>query len=134
MTKFLFIIFISFVPSIVSAQILGPRTYEDCVLKGLKDASTESAVFVLQDACEKKFPDNKGTRLVSDCNLTWNGHIFLPGTPKDKSRYRAITFSTTTSMIFFPEQMDPRLLKEIVLKRKSEVIGICPGIKFDLEK
>ena len=118
-------------PSIATGQVFGPKTYEDCVLRGLKDVSTESAVSLLQDACEKKFPENKGSGLLSDCNLTWNGDRFLPGAPKDRSRYTAVRFSTTANMVFFPTQMDPKLMRTTLLSRRSEVVRICPGIKFD---
>ena len=39
-----------------SAQLWGPKNYEDCVLQGMKGISSDHAARVVQIACLEKFP------------------------------------------------------------------------------
>ena len=39
-------------------QIFGPNSYEDCVLAGVKSASTEGAIGAVYQMCRIKFPRN----------------------------------------------------------------------------
>ena len=57
----------------VSAQIFGPANYQDCILKGLDSAKTESAVTLLQDTCEKKFQSEKNQGSVLSSIMLGNG-------------------------------------------------------------
>lgn len=41
------------------AGIFGPRTYEDCILEGVKGAKTDDAVTAIYFACEKKYPSKE---------------------------------------------------------------------------
>lgn len=59
MNKFIFLIFGILIFGISFAQIFGPSNYEDCVLNGIKDAKTDSAVVSLQTMCERKFSNQK---------------------------------------------------------------------------
>lgn len=65
MRVYLFLMFL--IPGIANAQIFGPANYQDCILKGLESAKTESAVQLLQVTCERKFQSetNKGSVLSS---------------------------------------------------------------------
>lgn len=40
---------------------LAPKTYEDCVLKGMKGVSGDEAAYAVMRACRKKFPVKEGT-------------------------------------------------------------------------
>jgi hypothetical protein len=129
--KCLLILLIAFKSFEGNAQIFSPATYHDCVLRSLEKAKTESAVELLKDACRKKFPPNKGVGLVSDCNLTWNGERFIAGTPEDVSKFIAVRFSQTTSMIYMPEHMDKKLWRKTIMSHASAIKSICPGINFE---
>ena len=71
MKKFLFIFLISF-PLISYADLFGSSNYEDCVLKGIKDAKTDSAVGTLNRMCRKKFP-GETNKIPGVCLLYWDG-------------------------------------------------------------
>ena len=43
------------ISSSAQASLFGPSNFEDCVLRGLKDAKTDTAVSVLYDICRDKF-------------------------------------------------------------------------------
>jgi hypothetical protein len=108
-------------PTVSFAQIFGAGNYEDCVLRGIKDAKTDGAVTALIDACAKKFPKN----------VTWNGDRFLPGAPVDKSKFTGIRFKQTVDLIFMPEHMDRKLMRKVIEQRITEIRKICPGILLD---
>lgn len=128
MKIFLLLFFIF--PVSASAQIFSSN-YEDCILKGLENARTNSAAALLKDACEKKFPSSKGAGVVSECNLTWNGDRFMAGSPRDESKFIAIRFSKTPNMIFMPEHMDKKLWRNLIISNKTSIKSICPGINFE---
>jgi hypothetical protein len=61
--------------SYTSADLFGPRTYEDCILDGVKTAKTNDAVTAVYFACEKKFP-SKGRADSTEkvlCGDIWVG-------------------------------------------------------------
>ena len=73
-TSFL-LAFAFMLPGIASGQIFGPSNYEDCVLRGIKDAKSDAALATLQSACRGKFPErptpfNDRPKL---CLLSWDG-------------------------------------------------------------
>lgn len=118
-------------PAIAFAQIFGPSNYEECVLKGIRDANTEGAVSALKDACAAKFLRGKGNATVSECNLTWNGNKFLPGAPLDRAKFIAIRFKQTSDLVYMPEQMDRKLMRQAIEQQIAEIRKICPGISLD---
>ena len=101
------------------------------MLRGIKDAKTESAVSALTDTCAKKFSKNKGDTTVTTCNLTWNGDRFLPGAPLDRSKFVGIRFKQTADLVFMPEHMEKRLIRQTIEQRISEIRKVCPGITLD---
>jgi hypothetical protein len=77
-----------------NAQIFAPSNYEDCVLKGLKEAKTDSAIAVLIGICRSKFDKNENStgksaekkqQLPGMCHLYWDGikTTRLSSTPKE---------------------------------------------------
>ena len=129
--KYLLVLLISFTSIVGNAQLFSPTNYHDCVLKSLENAKTESAVFLLKDACEKKFPPNMGAGIVNECNLTLSGNMFMAGAPNEMSKFRAIRFSKTANMIYIPEQMDPSFAKKLIISNIAAINRICPGINID---
>jgi len=72
------------------ADIFGPSNYEDCVLQGLKEAKTDSAVAVLMGICRSKFNKPEKTKDkqqdgTAGCLLYWDGikTTKLTSEPKD---------------------------------------------------
>ena len=55
MMKIVLVLFVTIFPTICLAQIFGPKTYEDCVHRGLKDIKTDSALAALYAICQEKF-------------------------------------------------------------------------------
>jgi hypothetical protein len=51
-------------PSISHSQLFGPRTYEDCVLEGVKSARTDRAISAVYEMCRGKFPRNRNQSSV----------------------------------------------------------------------
>ncbi len=68
------------------AQLFGPSNYEDCVLRGIKDAKTDSAVATLHAMCNRKFSTPKSStnkltlRRLSEGNLLCESELkgYLP--------------------------------------------------------
>jgi len=44
-------------PIIASAQIFGPSNYQDCILKGLESAKTDTSAKLVMKMCMEKFPE-----------------------------------------------------------------------------
>lgn len=44
------------IPSACHAGLLGPDTYDDCILQGMKGVGTETAARETREACRRKFP------------------------------------------------------------------------------
>ncbi len=75
-------------PLAANAQLFGPSTYEDCVLRGLKDAKTDGAVASVHAMCRSKFPEKalaNGNKVPGICVLHWDGlrTVKLSSEPKD---------------------------------------------------
>jgi len=76
MKKVALIVSVTMFPAICFAQIFGPSNYEDCVLKGLKDAQTDSAVMSVHSMCRSKFPQRpltEANKIPDPCLLYWDG-------------------------------------------------------------
>jgi len=129
--RFALFVSVAMFPTICFAQIFGPSTYDDCVLKGIKDAKTDGAVIALMDACANRFPKNKGGAIVGECNLTWNGEKFLRGAPQDSSKFVAVRFPRTADLVYMPVQMDKKLMRQIIEQRITEIRKVCPGVTLD---
>lgn len=79
-----------------AAGLLGPSTYDECILENMKGVSSDMAARLVQQSCYSKFVANalKGTKLSKqtvECNLRWNGTIFVVGkrqNPSDKRTLR----------------------------------------------
>ena len=63
--------------------------------------------------------------------VTWNGEKFIAGSPADISKFIAVRFSQTTSMIYMPEHMDKKLWRKVIVSNESTIKSICPGINFE---
>ena len=92
--KFFFVSLFLFFTFASNAQIFGPSNFEDCVLKGLKEAKTDSAISVLIGICRSKFDKNENStgkssekkqELPTTCLLYLDGikTTRLTSTPKD---------------------------------------------------
>ena len=64
------IFLLAFLPSVGTAQIFGPRNYEDCIIEGMQSVASDVAAAEIRRACRDKFPsnikhDNPAIRLVN---------------------------------------------------------------------
>ncbi len=98
--KFLIMLLFVMLNSSTYAGIFGPSNYEDCVLQGLKEAKTETAVYVLKEMCASKFTKSEQPiekqDLTAKCVLYWDGIKItkLTSTPKDwRNRFSAYSIN-----------------------------------------
>ena len=59
MKKIIFIIAVA--PVIANAGLFGPSNFEECILKGMKNVSSDQAANMIAYACREKFPAPKST-------------------------------------------------------------------------
>ena len=126
-------IFTTLLFSNANAGIFGPSTYEECVIAGLKDAKTDTAVALLHRVCLDKF-DSKGTKsVVRQCFATLNGNKFTPGKPSNANDYTGIAFKGTSDIVYVPNKMFPEITQEFVRAHKDSIQKTCPGINFNIQ-
>lgn len=93
--KFTFI-FLLLIYSSAYSSILGPRSYEDCILENMKNVSNSEVVNQITAACKAKFP-NKSSQTanakgIKECRLYWDGWKLIKGTTPNKE-FRTIVLS-----------------------------------------
>ena len=103
--KFFFVSFFLIFTFSSNAQIFAPSNYEDCVLKGLKEAKTDSAIAVLIGICRSKFNKTENStgksadqkqEIPTTCLLYWDGvkTTRLTSTPKEwRNNFSAFSIS-----------------------------------------
>ncbi len=71
-------------PALCFGELFGPSNYEDCVLRGIKDAKTDSAIGTLHSMCRKKFSE-ESNKIPKLCILYWDGlrSVKLTSEPKN---------------------------------------------------
>lgn len=122
---FLLTIFFSF---FANAEIFGPSNYEDCVLKGIKDAKTDSAVGSVHNMCKKKFP-LESNKIPELCLIYWNGlkSVKLTTEPKNwREKYAMFTISkygNEVARVF--TKKDFKSSPETDSEMYNQVINIC---------
>jgi hypothetical protein len=70
-TKIFLLLIITF-SNYAYADLFGSSSYEDCVLKGIKDAKTDAAVGTVHNMCRKKF-STESNKIPGLCLIYWNG-------------------------------------------------------------
>jgi hypothetical protein len=60
-------------------QLIGPRDYNDCVLKTMKDINSELAASAITQACREKFPERRQADLYlpADALQKLTGHASM---------------------------------------------------------
>ena len=118
-------------------SFFGPKTYEDCILQGMKGVTSDVAAGAVQRACLTKFPNSAtaASGLVRDCAVTYSGGKFVSGKPLVESNYGAITFPNSTSRVFLPVSMFSDLSGEkaalqLMIDNAASIRKICPDIKI----
>ncbi|MBT8587838.1 hypothetical protein G6675_06080 [Polynucleobacter paneuropaeus] len=123
--KFLFLIFSIVFTQFSYAGIFGPSTYDDCILEGVKSAKTDLAISAVYQACRNKFPEKGGDKF-KDCSAVWTGKQFVKGSPEIYSNYQQVSIQDTTIAIFFPKDLKPDGISQIMRSKIEDVKKICP--------
>ena len=114
------------------AGLFGPSTYEECVLKGLRDAKTETAAKLIPSICRDKFPSKESFkpgsvnpfRTDTECYIVYQ----VGGTElgrADKTTHTTFKYSYYEYMhvhLAVPKEIANRLQleRELVAGRKHE--------------
>lgn len=114
----------------------GPKTYEDCILQGMKGVTSDVAARTIQAACSEKFPNTstRESRLIRDCTITYSGGTFVSGRPLELAKYFAVRFPNSTSLVYLPETMKHgKRARQLIVENKSIIREICPDIKIEID-
>ena len=101
----------SFIPLDVKAGLLGPDSYEDCVLEKMKD-QPKNMMSLAQEACEKKFPYEKALVPYNGL-LAWEGNSGNYNT-SDLELSWCDTGSSSISICVSKNETDYRITKAIM--------------------
>ena len=112
------------------AGLLGPSTYEECLLDNVKNAKTNEAVSAVIAACALKFQnkDKKSTSpSVKICKLYWDGWKFAEGErPNNDYIVQKISYLGALSL----ELSMPRSMVEYLEIEKSKDKEVDSTTKF----
>jgi hypothetical protein len=123
------LIVLLFAYSNVFAGIFSPSNFEECVHEVSKSAKTDLGVTTGYANCEKQF--NKANAPVKSCYVTWNGTSFVKGEPANRDQFMEIRLKNTNDRIFFPEQMNPKKIKELAIKNFDSIKKHCPNLTLE---
>jgi hypothetical protein len=121
------------------AGLFGPKTYEECILDGVKDAKTDAAVSLIHAACKKKFDkskdNNEEVNYVKSCSVVWVGNKFVKGVPADVNDFSKIVTTTSPDSIYMPTRYIDRVpwqdIRKLINSHRNEMLKLCPGMTFD---
>lgn len=124
--KFLKVVIISlfFSASLSHAWIFSPSNYEGCISDVVKNAKTELSVQLGVENCRNKFGDKDNK--IKECSVTWNGFVFVKGSPETISRYTEVGIINTTHRVFLPLDMKKEVIEDIMKKNIGQIKKFCP--------
>lgn len=123
-TILLFLLLIGYAET-SSAQLFGPRNYEDCIIEGMQGVTSDVAAVSIRSACREKFPQSQKSGSTTDsigweiensgigrCYLMWDGANFVETavrlTPVNFAEVKISTPRDTKVTFFIPQALKPR--------------------------
>ncbi len=109
---------------------------EDCIDEIAKKANTEEGVRRGIENCYLKNSEQKGSsenkdqsKIIDDCNITWDGEAFVNGVPAQKNNYFIVGFPNSTSLAYLPKNMSKEVGEKLIRNNWELIKVICPAIK-----
>jgi hypothetical protein len=120
---------------ILLSTVACQKKIEDCIDDVAKNAKTDSGVSQGIANCYSKGnsppepqSNNQRQPLVEDCNITWNGEIFVKGVPAEPQNYLVVGFPNSTSLAYLPKNMSVDIGGKLIQKNWTSIKTICPAI------